>query len=110
MPEDDGLAVHYLALQLGIPVYDSTDAQIGTLADVLDNAREAILDGVVVTTPDGKRHFVDAPEVKRTAERAVTLTITGDEVAQLPPPSGGPADGPSFGAQLNKLFGGFRRR
>lgn len=106
MPEDDGLAVHFLSLKRGTPVYDSSDAQIGTVADVLDNAREGILDGVVVETPDGKRHFVDAPEVKRTAERAVTLTISGDEVAQLPPPSGGP----SFGAQLDKLFSSFRRR
>ena len=41
-------------------------------------------------TPDGSRHFVDAPEVARTAERGVTLTITAEEVRQLPPPDKGP--------------------
>ena len=30
--------------------------------------------------------FVDAPEVARTAERAVTLTITAAEMEKLPPP------------------------
>jgi hypothetical protein len=105
-PEDDGVAVHYLSLQRGTPVYDSADVEVGKLVDVLDNAREAILDGLVVETPDGKRHFVDAPEVARTAERAVTLTITAAEVAALGPPEGGPA----LGATLNKLFSGFRRR
>ncbi|HEY6781126.1 MAG TPA: hypothetical protein VI111_09235 [Thermoleophilaceae bacterium] len=105
-PEDDGLAVHYLTLKPGTPVYDSTDTQIGTLVEVLDLPREQIMDGIVVKTSDGKRHFVDAPEVARTAERAVTLTITGAEVDQLPPPK----SEPPLGASLNKLFSGFRRR
>ena len=38
-------------------------------------------------TPDGVRRFIDAPEVARTAERAVTLTIPAAEAAQLPPTS-----------------------
>jgi hypothetical protein len=60
----------------------------------------------VVQTSDGSRHFVDAPEVARTAERAVTLTITGAEVAALAPP----ASGPPLGSTLTKLFSSFRRR
>ena len=48
MPEDDGAIVHYLALERGTPVYDSGDVQVGKVVDVLDNAREAILDGIVV--------------------------------------------------------------
>ena len=47
--------------------------------EVLDNAREHIMDGVVFETPDGVRRFVDAPEVARTAERGVTLTIPAAE-------------------------------
>ena len=41
---------------------------------MVDNYREHILDGFVIDTEDGLR-FVDAPEVARTAERGVTLTI-----------------------------------
>jgi hypothetical protein len=40
----------------------------------------------VIDTPDGRR-FVDAPEVARIAERAVTLTITAEEVKALPEPA-----------------------
>jgi hypothetical protein len=40
----------------------------------------------VIETEQGERRFVDAPEVARTAERAVTLTISAAEVAGLPPP------------------------
>ena len=68
-------------------------------------SREHIFDGLVVQTPDGVRRFVDAPEVARTAERAVTLTIPAAEAAQLPPPTSGP--GPS--GKVRKLFGGLRR-
>jgi hypothetical protein len=83
---DDGHAVHYTALERGTPVYDSEEAEVGKVAEVLDNYREHIFDGLVVQTPDGARHFVDAPEVGRTAERGVTLTITAEEVHSLPPP------------------------
>ena len=53
-----------------------------------DLAREHILDGIVVKTTSGERRFVDAPEVARTAERAVTLTIVAAEMEQqaLEPP------------------------
>ena len=34
---------------------------------------------------------MDAPEVARTAERAVTLSITAAQVAELGPPEEGPA-------------------
>jgi uncharacterized protein with ATP-grasp and redox domains len=87
---DDGLAVDYSAVERGTPVYDSNEAEAGKIAEVLDNAREHIFDGVVVETPDGSRHFVDAPEVARTAERGVTLTITLEEVRRLSPPDKGP--------------------
>jgi hypothetical protein len=98
---DDGLAVHYAAVEKGTPVYDSSEVEVGKVAEILDNYREHIFDGVVVQTPDGGRHFVDAPEVARTAERGVTLTITGEEVRQLPPPDKG--SGP--GGFLSRLLG-----
>ena len=40
----------------------------------------------MIRTSDGVERFVDAPEVERTAERAVTLTITAAQVSELGPP------------------------
>jgi hypothetical protein len=109
-PIDDGHAVHYSAVERGTPVYGSDDEPVGKVVDVLDNYREHIMDGVVFETPDGVRRFVDAPEVKRTAERAVTLTISAAEAAQLPPPDSGPRlGGGGGGGALKRLFGGRRR-
>ncbi len=107
-PIDDGHAVHYSAVERGTPVYGSDDELAGKVVEVLDNYREHIMDGVVFEAPDGVRRFVDAPEVKRTAERAVTLTISAAEAAQLPPPesSGAKLGG---GGPLKRLFGGRRR-
>jgi hypothetical protein len=101
---DDGLAVHYTALQRGTPVFSSDDEEVGKVDRVLDNYREHIFDGLVIVTPSGERKFVDAPEVARTAERAVTLNITAAECAELGPP---PSSGPAVGGPLKRLF---RRR
>jgi hypothetical protein len=104
-PVDDGHAVHYSAVTRGTPVYGSDDEQVGIVVEVLDNYREHIMDGVVFETPDGVRRFVDAPEVARTAERAVTLAIPAAEAAQLPPPD----TGPGMGGTVKRLFGRRRR-
>jgi hypothetical protein len=104
---EDGHAVHYSAVQRGVPVYGSDEQVVGKVVDVLDNYREHIMDGVVFETPDGVRRFVDAPEVARTAELGVTLTIPAAEAAVLPPPETSP--GPNTGA-VKRLFGGLRRR
>ena len=105
MAIDDGLAVHYTAVERGTLVYDSNEIEVGKVAEILDNFREHIFDGVVVETTDGARHFVDAPEVRRTAERGVTLTITADEVRQLPPPEKGGGPGRRPGGFLSRLLG-----
>jgi hypothetical protein len=86
-------------------VISSDGQEVGTVAEVLDNYREAIFDGLVIKTASGERRFVDAPEVARTAERAVTLNITAAQCADLPPP---PEPGPAVGGALKRLFG--RRR
>jgi hypothetical protein len=102
-PLDDGHAVHYTALELGIPVISSDGEEAGKLVEVLDNYREHIFDGIVLETPGGERKFVDAPEVARTAERAVTLTIPAADVARLgPPPSRRRGGGGLFGTILGK--------
>jgi hypothetical protein len=104
---DDGHAVHYNAVERGTAVYGSDEQEVGKVVEVLDNFREHIMDGVVFETPDGVRRFVDAPEVARTAERGVTLTIPASEAAALPPPETTP---PRVGGSVKRLFGGLRRR
>jgi hypothetical protein len=105
-PIDDGHAVHYMSVARGTPVYGSDEQVVGKVVEVLDNYRENIMDGVVFETPDGVRRFVDAPEVARTAELAVTLTIPAAEAAQLAPPQSGTKLGRGG---LKRLFGGRRR-
>jgi hypothetical protein len=104
---EDGHAVHYNAVPRGVPVYGSDEQVVGKVVEVLDNHREHIMDGVVFETPDGVRRFVDAPEVARTAELGVTLTIPAAEAAVLAPPETAPRV--STGA-VKRLFGGLRRR
>jgi sporulation protein YlmC with PRC-barrel domain len=86
---DDGPAIHYAAVERGTPVYAADGTQVGKVDQVVDNYREHILDGFVIDTTDDGLRFVDAPEVGRTAERGVTLTIGPDEVRALPPPESG---------------------
>ena len=111
---DDGHAVHYTAVERGTPVYSSDEVELGTVEQVVDNYKEHIFDGIVLRTPAGEHRFVDAPEVKRTAERAVTLTITAEEAEGLPPPEpGGYAEfEPRRGAGkvARKLGFGWKRR
>jgi Uncharacterized protein conserved in bacteria (DUF2171) len=102
---DDGSAVHYTALERDTPVFSSDGEPVGKVAEVLDNYREHIFDGLVVETDGGERKFVDAPEVERTAERAVTLNITAAQVAQLGPPEPREAAAAPTGNVLKRLFG-----
>jgi hypothetical protein len=108
---DDGDAIHYAAVKRGTPVYDAAGVEVGRVAQMVDNYREHILDGFVIDTADGLR-FVDAPEVARTAERGVTLTISAAEVPNLPPPEKGTrVFRPNARAgRLSRLFrGGWKR-
>jgi len=104
---DDGHAVHYSAVERGTPVYSSDEVELGRVDAILDNYREHIFDGIVMETKDGDLRFVDAPEVQRTAERAVTLSITAEEAAELPPPEkGAPEYRPNLrGGKLGRFFG-----
>jgi hypothetical protein len=110
--EDEGHAIHYTAVERGTPVFAADGAQVGTVDEVVDNYAEHILDGIVIEDGDGKLRFVDGPEVRRTAERAVILTITAAEAAELPPPQKAP---PRFSpsrsqGRLSRLFGGGWRK
>jgi hypothetical protein len=109
---DDGIAVHYSAVERGIPVYSSDEIEVGRVHQVLDNYEEHIFDGIVIETGSGDRRFVDAPEVARTAERAVTLSITAAEAAELPlPEKAAPSYRPrTGGGRLGRLLGGGWRK
>jgi hypothetical protein len=104
-PADDGHAVHYTALERGTLVWSSDGEEVGKVVEVLDNYREKIFDGLVIEAASGERRFVDAPEVERTAERAVTLNITAAQCAELGPP---PRRRQPGGGVLGRLLG--RRR
>jgi hypothetical protein len=109
---DDGQAVHYLAVERGTPVYSSDEIELGKVDTILDNYKEHIFDGVVMELPDGQLRFVDAPEVRRTAERGVTLSITAAEAEALPTPEKG---APEFqirrgAGKVSRFFGGGWKR
>ena len=89
MSDHHGDPISYQALERGTPVVSADGQKLGTVERVIDNPKEHIFDGIVMRTATDDYRFVDAPEVKRTAERAVTLTITAAEVEQLPPPEPG---------------------
>jgi sporulation protein YlmC with PRC-barrel domain len=108
---DDGSPIHYAAVTRGTPVYASDGRQVGVVDEVVDNYRERILDGFVIEDQSGDLRFVDAPEVARTAERAVRLTIDSAAAAQLPAPEkAAPEFKPRRSGRLGKLLGGNWRR
>jgi hypothetical protein len=81
--EADEHAIGYQAVPRGVPVIATGGEVVGTVHRVLDNAREHIFDGIVISTDDGRR-FVDAPEVARITNRRVLLTIDAEEAKALP--------------------------
>jgi hypothetical protein len=108
---DDGSPIHYSAVKRGTPVYAVDGQRLGVVDEVVDNYREHILDGFIIENGDGELRFVDAPEVARTAERAVRLTIDAAAAAELPTPEkGAPEFAPRRTGRLGKLLGGSWRR
>ena len=109
--DDDGYAISYKLLAPGTPVHTADGEHVGDVLRVLENPREHIFDGIVISTPTGER-FVDAPEVGRIAELRVTLTIDASESAALPAYEPG---APEFAAnprvgRLGRIFGGGWKR
>jgi Mrp family chromosome partitioning ATPase len=109
--DDDGSAISYKLLEPGTPVYAADGGELGKVRQVLEAEREHIFDGIVIDTPSGQR-FVDAPEVARIAERAVTLSIDAAEAAALPAPE---KTAPTYSAnvkagRVGRFFGGGWKR
>jgi hypothetical protein len=109
---DEGNPISFRILERGTAVWSSDDQEIGTVDGVLATDREDIFDGIVIRTAAGRR-FVDAPEVKRIAERRVTLAITAAEAEQLPEPDRAAPEfkaNPKAGRLARMFGGGWRRR
>jgi hypothetical protein len=109
---DLGHAVHYNAVSEGTTVYDRDRVEVGTVTQIVDNYREHILDGIVIADGGGTVRFVDGPEVTRTFENGVLLSITAAEVAELPPPEDGPGvfDARKSSGPLSRVFGAWKRK
>lgn len=110
---DVGHAVHYTAVPEGATVYDSEREPVGKVEQIVDNYNEHILDGVVITDNGGVVRFIDGPEVTRTFERGIFLSISAAEVAEHGPPEEGPGVfSPARAAsRLGRMFGGpWKRR
>ena len=107
-----GHAVHYSAVTEGTPVFDAAETRVGTVRQVVDNYEEHILDGIVITDEGGEVRFIDGPEVTRTFEGGVFLSISAAEVAQHGPPEDGPGvfNPARGGGRLSRLFGGGWKR
>jgi len=109
---DEGHPIDYASVTRGTPVYSSDGVEMGRVEAVLDNPEERIFDGIVFEDGDGKLRFADAPEVARTAERAVTLSIDAVQARVLPAPERGHKEFvPNMRAgRLGRLFGGGWKR
>ena len=108
---DESAPIHYNAVARGTPVIASDGVEVGRVEQVVDNYREHILDGFVIKMSDGEVRFVDAPEVSRTTEAAVSLTIDAAAAAELPPPDrGSPSFKPNRGGKVSRFLGGGWRR
>lgn len=84
--EDLGVAISYLVLQRGTPVFSREGERVGHVTRVLGDRPTHIFDGIIFDTsagPGGHR-FVDAPEVESIHERGVLLKIDAAEVEALP--------------------------
>jgi hypothetical protein len=78
---DDGHAISFKVLRRGTPVRSADGVELGKVRRIQEAKRENVFDGIVIDTRNGLR-FVDAPEVERIAERAVTVTFPADEAEQ----------------------------
>lgn len=109
---DDGEPIAYSALPAGVPMLSLSGQQFGTVERVLEIPEHDLFDGIVVATADGSR-FVDADQVARVTTAWVRCTLTDEQAANLPMPSGSPtyradatADtGRSLRARLGRLLG-----
>ena len=86
---DHGAPIAYTVLAEETPVLASDGTEVGTVKRVLADEASDIFDGITIDA-DGER-FVDASQVEALYERAVVLTLSAGEAAELPEHSASPA-------------------
>lgn len=109
---DEGRPISYEALAVGTPVVSSTGTEFGRVHHVLQVPELDLFDGISVKTRHGLR-FVDRDQITEITTTIVRCSVTDDEAASLPAPSGPPVleadlasyEGSSLTARLGRLFG-----
>jgi hypothetical protein len=101
-----------MALAVGTPVLSSSNAEFGTVEHVLQIPEEDLFDGIAVKTKHGLR-FVDRDQIADITTTLVRCSLTDEEAANLPAPTGtlvlhpdtARDEGPSLSARFGRLFG-----
>jgi sporulation protein YlmC with PRC-barrel domain len=86
---DEGLPIAYEVLEKGVAVLSSDGEQVGTVHHVVAAPEKDIFHGLVISTPQHGRRFVEAASVASLHEHGVDLRIGSAEAADLPEPGGG---------------------
>lgn len=99
--------IAYTALTEGTPVQSSDGATFGEVEHVLEIPAEDLFDGIVVKTPAGLR-FVDRDQTDQITTEYVRTTLSAEQAAALPEPSGGEVytvdDADRYGETVSSRF------
>jgi hypothetical protein len=101
-----------MALAVGTAVLSNSGTEFGQVHHVLQVPELDLFDGISVKTHHGLR-FVDRDQITDITTTLVRCSISDEEVASLPPPTGPPVveldlhhdEGPSLTARIGRLFG-----
>jgi uncharacterized protein YrrD len=86
---DEGLPIAYEVLEEGVPVLSTDGEQVGTVHHVVAAPEKDIFHGLVISTPQHGRRFVEAADIESLHERGVDLRIDSAAAQSLPQPGGG---------------------
>jgi hypothetical protein len=78
-------------LDKDVPVLASDGQRVGTVHHVVAAPEKDIFHGIVISTPEHGRRFVEAADVASLHERGVDLRIDLAAAQRLPEPGGGAA-------------------
>jgi hypothetical protein len=109
---NDGTPISFEAAARGTPVLSTSGNRIGTLEHVLEVSQLDIFEGIVIATRHGLR-FIDADHLPEFTTTHIRSSLTDEQAAKLPPPTGPPvysvdafADtGHNLHDVLGRLFG-----